>query len=132
MIINEKNILSLAKDGEIGILKSDLVDKVIDKYGSTPLHILAGKREIAVLNHVSVDKVIDNWGRTPLHILASNGEHLLADCGEIAVRDLIKQKYPWFDFPEGPIAEETITSMINTPKSIQFVKSLGEYKTTRE
>jgi len=80
---------------------------------------LASYGEVGVLNHPSVDKVKNDYGYTPLHILALRGG--------LKARDSIRQKYSWFDFPdETVVTTDTITNILNTPKSIQFVKNLGD------
>jgi len=75
-VITKKNIWKEARRSNLEALKSDLVDKVKDKYGWTPLHNLAryGVRE--VLDHPSVDKVINMYGQTPLHLFAWNRRRL--------------------------------------------------------
>jgi len=75
MIITRENIWKKIKKKKnyLEVLKSDLVDKVKDKYSWTPLHELAWRGVKEVLSHPSVDQVKDNNGATPLYVLAWKG-----------------------------------------------------------
>jgi hypothetical protein len=142
MKITSENILEEAKNGNLEVLKSDLVDQVKDNYGRTPLHRLAWKGKVEVLHHPSVDKVKDNLGWTPLHELAINGKvevlkhqsvdkvrdnegwtplHDLAWEG-IVTQQHIKEKYPWLKVNyEVVLNEELITKILATPNSLRFI-----------
>jgi len=74
MIITEENIYEEAKKGNLDILNSDLVDKIIGKNGGTALHYLAWKGCLEILDHPSTDKVKNLGGWTPLLILATFGK----------------------------------------------------------
>jgi len=93
------------------ILKSDLVDKVKDRNGETPLHELAYKGIREVLDHPSVDKVQNNKGGTPLHELAF--------CGYLTKEDL-RKKYPWYK-KEIKNIYKAIDEIVNTPTSVRFI-----------
>ncbi len=75
MITKENIFNEIEKKNYLEVLRSDLVDKVKDKYDCTPLHYLAWEGVKKVLNHPSVDKVKDNLGETPLYVLAY-GKHI--------------------------------------------------------
>jgi len=140
-MITEENIFEkVAKGNYLKVLKSDLVHKVKDIYGATPLHNLARCRVRAVLSHPLVDKVKDDAGGTPLHWLAAHGVkdvldhssvdivkdnfgrtplHNLAFWGYITKKDL-RKKYPWYKKKIKNL-EEAVKEILNTPKSIQFI-----------
>ncbi len=75
MRITKENIFDEIKKKKnyLEVFKSDLVDKVKDEDGWTPLHFLAQEGVKEVLSHPSVDKVKGNYGWTPLHWLAWEG-----------------------------------------------------------
>jgi len=89
MRITEENIFKeLDKGRYLEVLKSDLVDKVKDRHGWTPLHLLARCGVKEILNHPSVNKVKDNFGYTPLHDLAH---------WNYLTKEDLRKKYPWYN-----------------------------------
>ncbi len=139
-MITKENIFDEARKSNLEVLKSDLVDKVKDVNGGTPLHSLAWKGVKDVLSHPSVDTIKDNNGKTPLHILAWKGVkevlnhlsvdkvkdaydetplHKLARYGCLTREDL-RKKYPWYK-KEIKEIKEAVDEIVNTPKSIQFI-----------
>ncbi len=141
MRITKKNIFKeLDKERYLEVLKSDLVDKVKDEDGYTPLHFLAYRKVKEVLNHPSVDKVKDNYGNTPLHFLAMEGVkevlhhpsvdkvkdedgwtplHYFAGKGYLTKEDL-RKKYPWYK-KEIKNIEGAVEEIVNTPDSVRFI-----------
>ncbi len=141
MRITKENICNeIEKKNYLEVLKSDLVDKVKDNKGQTPLHHLAWNGVKEVLDHPSVDKVKDKFGWTPLHELAWEGVkevfshpsvdkiknnerrtplYLLARYSYITEEDL-REKYLWYKKEIRDI-EEAVEEIVNTPKSIQFI-----------
>jgi len=112
MIITKENIWEETRKGNyFEVLKNNLVDKVKDDEGWTPLHWLAYDGVKDVLNHPSVDKVKDNLGRTPLHFLAYK-KH-------VTVEDL-RKKYPWYKKEIKNILK-AVKEIVNTPDSIKFI-----------
>ncbi len=111
MRITEDNIFEEARKNNLEVLKNDLVDKVKDNYGQTPLHALAYNGVKEVLSHPSVDKVKDRYEETPLHDLAH--------AGQLTKEDL-REKYPWYK-KEIKNIEEAIEEIINTPTSVKFI-----------
>jgi len=87
MRITKENILEEARKNNLEVLKSNLVDKVKDDRGVTPLYLLAWYGVKEALHHPSVDQVKDHDGWTPLHELAY--------WNHIAVKDL-KKRFPWY------------------------------------
>ena len=144
MEITDDNIFDQAREGNLDILKHPSVDKVVNKYGNAPLHILAIVGRIEVLEHTSVDKVVDKYGETPLHFLAGQGKvevlehpsvdkvvnkygwtplHYLAWEGEVP-REWIKEKYPWFELGDRRITKKLITEILNTSYAERFILGL--------
>ncbi len=141
MRITKENIFDeIVKGNYLEVLKSDLVDKVKDIYGWTPLHRLAEKKVKEVLSHPSVALVKDLWGKTPLHVLAWNGVkevlnhpsvdqvknssgytplHYLARFGYITEKDL-RERFPWYK-KEIKDIWTAVKEIENTSKSIQFI-----------
>jgi len=141
-MITKENIFEEVekKKNYLEVLKSDLVDKVKDKDGWTPLHVLAWKEIKEVLSHPSVDQVKDHNGETPLHILADRGIketihnssvdkiknkygetplHSLA-WGDILTKEDLRERFPWYkkEIKNIWIAIDEIT---NTPDSVKFI-----------
>ena len=112
MKITDDNILVEAEKGNLDILEHPSVDKVVNKFGATPLHYLAWKGKIEVLEHPSVDKVVNQYGETPLHSLAWQGK---------VPRKWIKEKYPWFKLGRRKITDEIITEILNTSYAERFI-----------
>ncbi len=110
-MITKDNIWDETERCNLEVLKNDLVNKVKDNYGNTPLHFLAMEGVKDVLSHPSVDKVKDRRGQTPLHILAYK------NC--LTKKDL-REKYPWYK-KEIKNIEVAVDEIVNTPKSIQFI-----------
>jgi len=110
-MITEDNIFEEAKKSNLEVLKSDLIDKVKDRFDRTPLHILAWYGVKEVLSHPSVDLVKDHFGRTPLHKLANWG-HL--------TKEDLRKKYPWYK-KEIKDLEEAVNEIVNTPTSVRFI-----------
>ncbi len=141
MKITEENIWDeIKKKNYLKVLNSDLVDKVKDNDGETPLHELAWNGIKDVLDYPSVDQVKDNYSKTPLHILAWNGVkevlnhpsvdkvknqngdtplHILAYRGYLTQEDL-KKRFPWYK-KEIKNIWIAVNEIMNTPKSIQFI-----------
>jgi len=140
MRITKENIFEEAKRCNLEVLKSDLVDKVKDNDGWTPLHYLAREGVKEVLDHPSVDKVKDNYSQTPLHFLAykkvievlehpsvdkvkdRNGWtplHILADWNYLTKEDL-RKRFPWYK-KEIKNIYTAVTEIVNIPRSIQFI-----------
>ncbi len=141
MRITEENIWDeIRKKNYLKVLNSDLVDKVKDKYGETPLHWLAWKEVKEIIHHPSVDKVKDNNGATPLHCLAQYGVkdilhhpsvdkvkntygwtplHGLAYWGQLTKEDL-KERFPWYK-KEIKDLEDAVEEIVDTPDSIKFI-----------
>ena len=116
MKITDDNIFDQAREGNLDILKHPSVDKVVNKYGNTPLHRLAWQGKIEVLEHPSVDKVVNKYGWTPLHRLASAG---------CVPREWIKEKYPWFELGRRrKITVEIVTEILNTSYAERFILGL--------
>ncbi len=140
MRITKDNIINEARKRNLKVLKSDLVDKVKNSYGYTPLHELANKGVIEVLNHPSVDQVQNKYGWTPLHWLAWKGvkeilDHLSVDQVKdhygwtplyyLAVKDCLtkkdlRKKYPWYK-KEIKNIFKAVEEIVNTPDSIRFI-----------
>jgi len=141
MRITEDNIFEETRKNNLEVLRSDLVDKVKDEDGNTPLHFLADNGIKNVLLHPSVDKVKDNDGDTPLHHLAYDGvkevlDHpsvdkvkdnygwtplqLLARFGDLITKEDLRERFPWYK-KEIKNIEEAVKEIENTPKSIQFI-----------
>ncbi len=140
MIIIKDNIFEEARRCNLEVLRSDLVDKVKDEDGWTPLHWLAYRRVKEILDHPFVDKVKDIGGNTPLHVLAWNGvkeilshssvdkvknRHGATPLHALAWRDFLtkknlREKYPWYKKEIKDILK-AVNEIINTPKSIQFI-----------
>ncbi len=139
-MITKENIIYEAKKSNLEVLKSDLVDKVKDYDGETPLHRLARYGAKEVLSHPSVDLVKTNIGSTPLHFLAHKGVkevlshpsvdkvqnkygwtplHILAYKNCLTKEDL-RKKYPWYK-KEITNIEEAVDEIVNTPDSIRFI-----------
>jgi len=140
MKITEENIWKKAWKSNLEVLNSDLVDKVKNRNGWTPLHVLAMSRIKEVLNHPSVDQVKDRYGDTPLHFLAFKGVkdvlphpsvdkikdrygwtplHHLARFSYLIEEDL-RNKYPWYK-KEIKNIYKAVEEIVNTPRSIQFI-----------
>jgi len=140
MITKENIFKELAKGRYLEVLKSDLVYKVKDSYGWTPLHELAWKGVEDILHHPSIDKVKDYEGRTPLHILAYNGIievldhpsinkvkdntgmtplHFLAN-GHYLTKDDLRKKYPWYK-KEIKDIRKAVDEIVDTPASVKFI-----------
>jgi len=112
MILTKENIFyEIEKKNYLEVLRSDLVDKVKNQHGSTPLHFLAMEGVKEVLDHPSVDIVKDDEKRTPLCILAY--------WGYLTKRDL-RKKYPWYKKKIKNI-REAVKKIINTPTSVRFI-----------
>ncbi len=112
MRITKKNIFKeIDKRNYLEVLKSDLVDKVKDNDGYTPLHELAWNGIKEVLHHPSVDKVKDKDVWTPLHWLAWR---------DFLTKEDLRERFPWYkkEIKNIWIAVEEI---VNTTKSIQFI-----------
>jgi len=103
-MITEKNIWDETERCNLEVLKSNLVDKVKDKYSWTPLHELAWMGVKDVLSHPSVDKVKDNKGSTPLYVLALFNK---------LTEENLRERFPWY--------KKEIKEIINTPVSIRFI-----------
>jgi len=111
-MITKENIWDEARKSNLEVLKSDLVDKVKNKYGETPLHWLAYNKLVKeILTHPSVDKIKDNWDWTPLHFLA-HWNHL--------TEEDLRIKYPWYK-KEIKDLEEAVNEIVNTPTSVRFI-----------
>jgi len=110
-MITKENILNEAWKSNLEVLKSDLVDKVKDGNGWTPLHMLAYKGIKDVLSHPSVDKVKTKLGETPLHELAYSG-HL--------TKEDLRKKYPWYKKEIKDIFK-AVEDIENTPDSVKFI-----------
>ncbi len=141
MRITKDNIWDeIEKKNYLEVLNSDIVDKVKDDYGQTPLHHLALKGVKGVLQHPFVDKVKDTFGNTPLLELAYKGVkevldhpsvdkvknnvgktplHLLARYCYLTIEDL-RKKYPWYK-KEIKNIYKAVKEIVNTPRSIQFI-----------
>ncbi len=113
MRITKENIWNEIKEKNnyLEVLESDLVDKIKDEDGWTPLHLLAYRGVKDVLHHPSVDKVKDKYDDTPLH--------LLANYRYIIEKDLIK-RFPWYK-KEIKSVYKAVEEIVNTPRSIQFI-----------
>jgi len=111
MRITKENILNEAWKSNLEILKNDLVDKVKNNGGETPLHALARGGVKEVLSHPSVDKVKNNKGYTPLHYLAWKNK--------ITKKEL-KKRFPWYK-KEIKNVYKAVEKIIDTPTSIQFI-----------
>ncbi len=112
MRITKENIWNeLDKENYLEVLKSDLVDKVKDKYDWTPLHHLAYDGVKDVLDHPSVDKVKNKYGETPLHYI-THWNYL--------TKEDLRKKYPWYK-KEIKNMRKAVDEIVNTPKSIQFI-----------
>jgi len=143
-MITEKNIFEeINKGNYFEVLKSDLVDKVKDDSGKTPLQWLAWFGVKEILDHPSVDSVGTHFRQTPLHWLAYKGvkevlshpsvdkvkdgggstplQHL-AHWGHLTKKDL-RKKYPWYKKEIKGINDilKAVKEIVNTPKSIQFI-----------
>ncbi len=141
-MITKENIWKEAKKNNLEVLKSDMVDKVKDNDGETPLHWFArnGVKVKEVLNHSSVDKVKDKYGETPLHELAGEGIraaldhpsidkvkdnagwtplHELAFWGHITKEDL-RERFPWYK-KEIKDMLKAVKEIVNTPTSVKFI-----------
>jgi len=140
VIITKDNIFDEAKKSNLEVLKSDLVDKVKDYKGWTPLHELAYIGVIEILSHPLVDKIKTKYGSTPLHFLAYKGvkEILshpsvdqvkdnagwtplqeLAHWGHITLEDL-RKKYPWYKKKIKNI-KKAVNEIVDTPTSVRFI-----------
>ncbi len=140
MRITKENIIDEARQYNLEVLKSDLVDKFQDKSDWTPLHILARYGVKEILKHPSVDKVKDYYGWTPLHELAYHGVkevlshpsvdkvknndgytplHLLAHKNCLTQEDL-KKRFPWYKKEITNILK-AVNEIENTPTSIKFI-----------
>ncbi len=141
MRITKENIWDeIEKKNYLEVLRSDLVDKVINIYNWTPLHRLARYGVKEILSHPSVDKVKDNFGYTPLHRLARYGvkevlNHTSVDqvkdnlgetplhhfvlCGYLNREDL-RNKYPWYKKEIKDILK-AVEEIENTPDSVRFI-----------
>ncbi len=111
MKITKENIIDEARQSNLEVLKSDLVDKFQDKYNWTPLHYFAWYGIKEVLSHPSIDKVKDDLGETPLH--------LLVHCGYLNREDL-KKRFPWYK-KEIRNIEKAVDEIVNTPDSVRFI-----------
>jgi len=112
MIITKENIWDeIEKKNYLEVLKSDLVDKVKNEDGWTPLHYLAWNEVKEAFSHPSVDQVKNSYGSTPLHILAFKNH--------ITKKDL-RKKYPWYK-KEIKNIEEAVKKILNTPDSVRFI-----------
>ncbi len=110
-MITKENIWDEARKSNLEVLKSDLVDKVKDEDGWTPLHSLANHEVKEVLDHPSVNKVKNSHGWTPLHFLAHWG-HL--------TKEDLRKKYPWYK-KEIKNIYKAINEIANTPDSVKFI-----------
>ncbi len=139
-MITKENIFEEAKRCNLEVLKSDLVDKVKNQHGWTPLHELALKGVKEVLNHPSVDQVKNSYGSTPLHWLARYGaKEVLSHPSVDQVKDIygytplhilthkdcltkedLRKKYPWYK-KEIRSVYEAVEEILNTPASIRFI-----------
>ncbi len=111
MITRENIFDEIAKGNYLEILKSDLVDKVKDKYDCTPLHRLAWDGVKKVFDHPSVDKVKNKYGDTPLYVLAHK------NC---LTKEDLRKKYPWYK-KEIRSVYKAVEEIVNTPTSIRFI-----------
>jgi len=111
MITKENIFDEIEKKNYLEVLRSDLVDKVKDEEGRTPLHYLAWNEVKEVLSHPSVDQVKNSYGSTPLH--------LLAYWGYLTKRDL-RKKYPWYKKKIKDL-EEAVKEIVDTPASVRFI-----------
>jgi len=140
MIITKENIFEEAKRCNLEVLKSDLVNKVKDNDGETPLHILAHRGVKEVLDHPSVDLVKDDDGNTPLHFLACDGVKEVLDHPSV---DQVKNRYGWTPLQEldfwGYLTKEdlrkrfpwykkeikdvhkAVKEIVDTPTSVRFI-----------
>jgi len=139
-MITKENIFEEAKKSNLEVFKSDLVDKVKDANGLTPLHWLAWNGVKEILDHSSVDKVKDGAGWTPLHDLASRGvKEILSHLSVDKVKDIrgdtplyrlamngyltkedLRKKYPWYKKEIKNILT-AIKEIEDTSRSIQFI-----------
>jgi len=110
-MITKENIWKEVEKRNLEVLKSDLVDKVQNKYGWTPLHSLAYHGVIEVLSRPSVDKIKTKYDQTPLQVLAYWG-HL--------TKENLRKKYPWYK-KEIKDIREAVEEIVNTPTSIKFI-----------
>ncbi len=111
MITKENIFEEIAKGNYLEVLKSDLVDKVKDSYGWTPLHDLAYVEVKEVLNHPSVDKVKNNNGWTPLHWLAD---------WDLITKEDLRERFPWYK-KEIKNMLKAVEEIENTTDSIRFI-----------
>jgi len=115
MITKENIFNEIEKKNYLEVLKSDLVDKVKDNDGRTPLHDLA-KYVREVLEHPSVDKVKDVDGWTPLHLLANRRVKGVLKHPSV---DKVKNYYGWT--PLHLLAYRKVKEVLNHP-SVDIVK----------
>jgi len=119
MRITKDNIWDeIEKKNNLEVLKSDLVDKIKDSYGWTPLHLLAISGVKEILSHPSVDKVKDNFGYTPLHRLARYGVKEVLNHPSV---DQVKDKKGWT--PLHILADRGIKEVLSHP-SVDKVKTI--------
>jgi len=110
-MITRENIWDEAWKSNLEVLRSDLVDKVKDKDGWTPLHHLAYQDVKDVLKHPSVDQVKDHFGNTPLFWLA------VKNC---LTKEDLRKRFPWYK-KEIKNIMKAIDEIANTPASIRFI-----------
>ncbi len=111
MITKDNIFEEIEKKNYLEVLKSNLVDKVKDHEGWTPLHWLAWKGVKEIIHHPSVDKVKDHDGDTPLHYLAS---------ADIITEENLRERFPWYK-KEITNIEEAVDEIVNTPTSVRFI-----------
>jgi len=110
-MITKENIFEEARRCNLEILKSDLVDKVKDHNGWTPLHDLAWCGVKDVLDHSSVDKVKNKYGDTPLHLLAWR---------DLLTKENLRERFPWYKKEIKDILK-AVKEIVDTPDSIKFI-----------